>query len=73
MFHDAKPEWEWTNLLLPERTEWAVCAPEMEVYGETGWRGVSVIMGAEDRGRHGQCERDSGISGIRLVGHLAGK
>lgn len=23
MFHDAKPEWEWTNLLLPERTEWA--------------------------------------------------
>lgn len=24
VFHDAKPEWEWTNLLLPERTEWAV-------------------------------------------------
>ncbi|KAJ4939341.1 hypothetical protein JOQ06_028790 [Pogonophryne albipinna] len=23
VFHDAKPEWEWTNLLLPERTEWA--------------------------------------------------
>ena len=23
LFHDAKPEWEWTNLLLPERTEWA--------------------------------------------------
>lgn len=23
VFHDAKPEWEWTNLLRPERTEWA--------------------------------------------------
>lgn len=22
VFHDAKPEWEWTNLLLPERIEW---------------------------------------------------
>ena len=33
LFHDAEPEWEWTNLLLPERTEWAAaihCAPEME-------------------------------------------
>lgn len=32
VFHDAKPEWEWTNLLLPERTEWAAAirAAEME-------------------------------------------
>lgn len=40
MFHDAKQEWEWTNLLLPERTEWAAASyaaamqPEMEVYGK---------------------------------------
>lgn len=52
VFHDAKPEWEWTNLLLPERTEWAAairCVRTRDGGRDGGiWR---------KRGRGGEKER----------------
>lgn len=50
VFHDAKPEWEWTNLLLPERTEWAAairCAHQR-------WRQRWRYMVEEKWGREGE-------------------
>ena len=55
VFHDAKPEWEWTNLLLPERTEWAAairCVRTRDGGRDGGiwWKGGEGMGGGRESG-----------------------